>query len=192
LESLYIGTASHQGLNQLNGLSNLQSLHVARWGPLAPADALYPTKLDLSGLKSLKKLNLSGLQLKDDDLAFLEHLTSLEDLFISTDSVTGASLRYLSKLPELHRLYISGLCNCTGQDLENLNFLPKLRDLHLTGNIANEALNSLTGPPTLMTLSIDTGSPIPTYIVTNLAKSHPVLEYIPVNTVPRAPPRPTR
>ena len=155
------------------------------WGKIISNDSDAQIPIELSGLKSLKYLNLSGLKLQDSDLAFMENLTSIEDVFISTDSLTGASLRFFSKLPELHRLSISGFSSCSGEDLEHLNYMPKLRDLHLTGNIANEALASLTGPPSLMSLSIDTDEPIPTYIVTNLAKSHPILEYIPINAHPR-------
>ena len=49
--------------------------------------------------------------------AFLKHLPLLEILCFDTNSLNGAFLRHLRELPELNRLYVSGLSGCTGEDL---------------------------------------------------------------------------
>jgi hypothetical protein len=41
------------------------------------------------------------------------------------------------------------------------------------------------GPPRLNSLTIETGSPIRKETVTDLTKSHPGIEYIHINTLPR-------
>ena len=192
-----VSKISKSGLNQLNGLSNLHYLQVNVWGNAAktgPADELM---LDLSGLKKMKDMNLSGLSLQDSDLAFLEHLPLLESLMIqpiqpiqTNSPLTGAFLRHLRELPELNRLWVSELSGCTGEDLAHLNGLPKLRSLHLSGDITNTALASLTGPLSLESLRVETDEPIRKQTMTDLTKSHPVIEYIHINRMPKVQTRP--
>ncbi|MBA7637325.1 hypothetical protein ES703_44968 [subsurface metagenome] len=185
---------SKSGLNQLNGLSNLHYLKVNAWGNAAKTDPADELTLDLSGLKKMKDMSLSGLSLQDSDLAFLKHLPLLENLSIQPiqpDSpLTGAFLRHLRELPELNRLYVTGLSGCTGEDLAHLNGLPKLRTLTLSGRITDTALASLTGPLSLESLYFDTDEPIRKQTVTNLTKSHPVIEYIHINRMPKVQTRP--
>ncbi len=199
LESLSLSVVggtivSKSGLNQLNGLTNLHYLNVSTWGIAAKTDPADELMLDLSGLKKMKDISLSGLQLQDSDLAFLEHLPLLENLSIQPiqpgSPLTGAFLRHLRELPELNRLYVSGLSGCTGEDLAHLNGLPKLRSLHLTGDITNTALAYLTGPLSLDSLTVETDEPIRKQTVTNLTKSHPVIEYIHIHELPKVQTRP--
>ena len=188
---------SKSGLNQLNGLPNLSFLQVNEWGNDAKTDPADELMLDLSGLKKMKDMNLSGLSLQDSDLAFLEHLPLLESLMIQptqpiqTDfPLTGAFLRHLRELPELNRLWVSELSGCTGEDLAHLNGLPKLRNLTLAGDITDTALASLTGPLSLESLYFDTDEPIRKQTVADLIKSHPVIEYIHINRMPKVQTRP--
>lgn len=183
---------SKSGLNQLNGLTNLHYLNVSTWGIAAKTDPADELMLDLSGLKKMKDISLSGLQLQDSDLAFLEHLPLLESLMIQLDPLTGTSLRHLRGLPELNRLYVSGLSDCTGEDLAHLNGLPKLRNLTLAGDITDTALASLTGPLSLESLRIETDEPIRKQTVTDLTKSHPVIEFIHISELPKVQTRPVR
>ena len=194
LESLYLScSVNRSGLNQLNGLTNLNSLNVDLWGNAAKADLADEPMLDLSGLKKMKDMSLSGLALQDSDLAFLKHLPLLENLSIQPDSsLTGAFLRHLRELPELNRLYVSGLSDCTGEDLAHLNGLPKLRDLTLRGRITDAALGRLSGLPSIWSLRVDTDEPIRKQTVTDLTKSHPVIEYIHINELPKVQTRPVR
>jgi len=189
-----VSKISKSGLNQLNGLPRLHYLKVNAWGNAAKTDPADELMLDLSGLKKMKNLTLSGLSLQDSDLAFLEHLPLLENLSIQPiqpDSpLTGAFLRHLRELPELDRLHVSGLSGCTGEDLAHLNGLPKLRSLHLSGDITNTALVSLTGPLSLESLRVETDEPIRKQTVTNLTKSHPVIEYIHIHELPKVQTRP--
>ena len=195
LERLNLSSVARSGLNQLNGLSSLQYLQVAAYRSAAipgPADAGEPG-LDLSGLKKMRDMNLSGLPLQDSDLAFLEHLPLLKNLMIQPDSdapLAGASLRHLRELPELNRLRVSGLLDCGGEDLAHLNALPKLRTLHLSGDITDAALASLTGPVCLESLYVDTDEPISKQTVADLTRSHPLIEYVHISELPTVQTRP--
>ncbi|MBL7189683.1 MAG: hypothetical protein ISS70_25415, partial [Phycisphaerae bacterium] len=84
----------------------------------------------------------------------------------------------------------SGLSSCTGEDIAHLNSLPKLRSLTLIGDITNSTLASLTGPLSLESVSVDTDEPIRKETVTNLTRSHPVIEYIHINELQKVPTRP--
>lgn len=194
LERLSLGHASmtRGALNQLNSLSNLQFLGVGTGGRASSGPTGDELTLDLSGLKNLKDLHLGWLPLQDSDLAFLEHLPLLKQVFIDmeTDSLTGVFLRHLEKLPELNYLYISGLSGCTGEDLASLNGLPKLRSLHLTGDITNAALTSLTGPASIESINIYTNQPIQKQALADLTNSHPVIEYVRIEGLPKASTRP--
>jgi hypothetical protein len=194
LESLHLSCpVTRSGLNQLNGLSNLRKLNVTVWGNTAKTDPADELTLDLSGLKNMKDINLGGLSLQDSDLAFLKHLPLLKKLYIQPDSpLTGAFLRHLRELPELNRLYVSELSGCTGEDLAHLNGLPKLRDLTLRGEITDAILNRLSGLPSIWSLRIETDEPISKQTVTDLTKSHPVIEYIHINELPKVKTRPVR
>jgi hypothetical protein len=148
--------------------------------------------LDLSGLTKMKDMDLA-LSLQGSDLAFLEHLPLLENLSIQPEPgfpLTGAFLRHLRELPELNRLYVTELSGCTGEDLAHLNGLPKLRTLTLSGRITDTALTALTGPLSLESLYFDTDEPIRKQTVADLAKSHPVMEYIHINRMPKVQTRP--
>jgi len=169
------------GLSQLSGLSNLRKLDVSvrprrNAAETDPADELI---LDLSGLRKMKDMRLSGLPLQDSDLAFLKHLPLIEYVMIHSDSaLTGAFLRHLRELPELISLSVSGLSGCTGEDLAHLNGLPKLRGLTVTGDINNGVLASLTGPPSLESIRVETNNPIRRKTVSDLKKRHPMIEFI--------------
>lgn len=192
LEHLDLRTVPRSGLNHLNGLSNLQYLKVTdprqELGQTAPVDEL---TLDLSGLTQMRELDLSGVPLHDDDLAFLEHLPLLETVMIQANSsLTGACLQHLRELARLDLLWIRGLSNCTGGDLTCLSHLASLRQLRIAGNIADSALASMAGPPHLNSLQVETDNPIRPETVAAMTKSHPGIEYIHINTLPRAPAKP--
>jgi len=194
LEELHLScSVTRSSLNQLNGLSNLQYLKVSARPRrnAAKTNSADELTLDLSGLKQMKNMNLSGLPLHDDDLEFLKHLPLLDDLMIQPVSrLTGASLSHLREMPALNRLWISGLSDCTGEDLAHLNDLAKLRRLTLSGDVNDKALASLTGPLCLESLNVDTDEPIRKQTVTDLTERYPVIEYIRINELPKFPTRP--
>ena len=191
LERLYLGSpVTRNGLNQLNGLSNLHDLSVTVMKNPAKTYPVDELMLDLSRLQKMKTLYLGGLPLHDSDLAFLKHMPLLENLQIHPDVLTGAFFRHISELLELNLLRVSGLSDCTGEDLAHLNGLLKLRSLHLTGDITSTALASLTGPLCLESFRVETDEPIPKQTVADLTKSHPVIEFIHVHELPRVQTRP--
>jgi len=194
LESLHLSClVTRGGLNQLNGLSNLQRLSVSSYRRPGVPEMTDELTLDLSGLKKMKDMALGGLPLEDDDLAFVEHLGLLENLNLSFDPnspVSGAFFRYLRELPELTRLTAHGLSACTGEDLAHLNGLPKLRTMYLSGVITDTALASLTGPASLESIYLDTDESISKQTVDDFAKSHPLLEYVHIRELPKFQTRP--
>ena len=184
---------TRNALNQLNGLVNLQHLQVNAGlrGNIAATDTTDELMLDLSGMTKMKDMDLTGLSLDDDDLAFLEHMPLLENLMIQPNStLSGESLLYLTELPELNLLFISRLSDCTDGDLAHLNNLPKLRNLTITGDINDAALSSLEGLSSLWSLRIDTDEPISKQTLTNLKQNNPVIEYLHINELPKVPTRP--
>lgn len=192
LERLQLNTATRSGLNHLNGLSNLQYLDVLPpWGDARKTVSADELMLDLSGLTKMKEFRLSGLPLHDDDLAFLGHLPLLETLMIQpSSSLTGASLHHLGQLPQLDCLWLLGLSNCTGDDLRHLSDLSKLRDLRIAGNITDMTLAALAGSPCLNSLMVETDNAIRRETVIGLTKSHPGIEYIHIQGIPKVQTRP--
>jgi hypothetical protein len=183
---------TRSGLNQLNGLSNLESLSVRTLGNSVGTIHSDELMLDLSGLKKMKNLDLSGLSLQDGDLAFLEHLSSLDNLSIhSSFPLSGEFLRYLRELPELNRLCIGKLSDHTGKDLAHFNGLSKLRILDINGDITDKALKSLKGLSSLESLYVNTDEPISRQTVTDLKQSHPVIEFIHINELSQVQNRPS-
>jgi Leucine-rich repeat (LRR) protein len=198
LETLHLSCSlNRSALNKLNGLSNLRQLDVSvrPRRNATETNATDELMLDLSGLKNMKELRLSGLSLQDSDLAFLEHMPLLENLTTGSDSaspLTGACLRYLRELRELNTLYITSLSSCTGADLAHLNGLPKLKNLDLHGDITNTALAFLTDQPRLHSLNIHTDNPIQIQTITGLKERHPTVEYIRVEEPWKPPTRPSQ
>jgi hypothetical protein len=186
LEDLTLMTdVTRTGLNQLNGLSKLYHLQVNcvnMPGEVIPSEE---TTLDLSGLRSMKDMNLTGVPLDDEDYAFLGHLSSLKVLMIQPPSpLEGKSLRHLRNLPELSRLWLSNLANCSGGNLALLDGLPKLKDLSVYGDLPDATLKALAGPAGLRSLDVRTNAPIRKETVTDLAARLPQLEYVHISESP--------
>ncbi len=93
-------------------------------------------------------------------------------------------------MPQLYRLWVFGLSNCTGKDLTYLSHLPKLGELRIAGDITDAALGSLTGPPCLNSLIVETDNAIRQETVNELTKSHLGIESIHINTLPQKQTRP--
>jgi hypothetical protein len=186
LENLTLMTkVTRNGLNQLNGLSKLRQLQASGHYEISAVAQLDETTLDLSGLKSLADLQLGGLSLNDEDLAFLKRLSSLERLMIQpTSPLMGEFLRHLGDLPELNCLLLYNVSDCSGEDLACLGRLPKLRLLRADGDITDPALASLQGLPCLGSLEISTNAPLRRETVNELAARLPQLESVHVRELP--------
>jgi hypothetical protein len=121
-----IGYLSPEGMKALTTFRNLRSLHVA----LKDRHQGYygPTGLShLAGLHSLEKLAIeNGDSLSDVDLAKLETLDRLKDLFISGPAVSDRGLAALGKLKQLERLQVNA---ATRSGLNHLNSLSNLQYL---------------------------------------------------------------
>ncbi len=186
LEDLTLMTdVTRTGLNQLNGLSRLYHLQVNSVN--MPGEVIPPeeTTLDLSGLRSMKDMNLTGVPMDDEDYAFLGRLSSLKVLMIQPPSpLEGKSLRHLRNLPELSRLWLCNLANCSAGNLAPLDGLPKLKDLSVYGDLPDATLKALVGPAGLRSLDVRTNAPIRKETVTDLAARLPQLEYVHISEAP--------
>jgi hypothetical protein len=186
LENLTLMTkVTRNGLNRLNGLLKLRQLQASGHYETSAVASVDETTLDLSGLKRLTDLNLGGLSLDDEDLAFLKRLSSLERLMIQPPSpLEGRSLRHLENLPELARLSLCNLSNCSGANLASLSGLPKLKNLSIFGDLPDATLKALAGPASLRSLDVRTNAPIRRETVADLGARLPHLEDVHISELP--------
>lgn len=68
---------------------------------------------DLSALSvltpdDLQELGLAGIQIADDQLRHIAHLTDLRELDLSQTNILGTGLKYLAKIDSLKKLWLSG------------------------------------------------------------------------------------
>ena len=107
---------------------------------------------------SLRKLDLSGCDLKyQDSWRYLKHLSGLEELNLSNNPLRSSIVHALIQMPlgyTLKKLYLFG-CDLTGQHLEGLKYLCRLKDLNISNNpIHSVKLYSSKSMPDLRTLDI--------------------------------------
>ena len=183
LENLHLNCpVTCSGLNQLSGLTNLQTLDVEEHpAAISPSDR---GKLDLSTLTKLNTLTLSGLSLHDADLESLAGLHHLEWLSLG-GTFTQEGFRHLSNLHELKRLSISGIFCTAGEHLGNLRGLTKLGNLVLRGRITDDALGNLSGLSSIWSLRVETDEPIRPETVARLKQAMPTITYIHIDNPPQ-------
>ncbi len=97
-------------------------------GDKVPTEALR----QLARIPSIQELNLSGVQLSDQDLASLAALKNLTELHLENTSITDAGLPHLAKLENLTYLNLFGTAVTDG-GLKNLAVLKHLQSLYLAG-----------------------------------------------------------
>ncbi len=185
LEHLTVSTdnaMTKRGLNELSGLTNLQTLHVSVHPDERPA--IDEIRLNLGGLKSLTTLHLDNIALEDGDLACLSGLHHLEVVMFQGAVLPETALRNLKDLPALKRLDI-GHINCSdGSGLASLGGLTGLRDLTLRGRITDRALGALASVTAPRSITAWTNEPIRPATIDRLKRTLPALEYIHLEPLP--------
>ena len=83
------------------------------------------------------ELNLTGMPVKDEDLAALKQFKNLRKLILNFTDVTGKTLEQLKSVPELKVLSLSGT-SVEFADLRKLQDFPKLRSVYLWSTPAAE------------------------------------------------------
>ncbi|MBL9178036.1 MAG: protein kinase [Verrucomicrobiaceae bacterium] len=83
----------------------------------------------LAGLSKLRYLQLSGFDLKDDDLAFIRTLPGLTELLLYRLNLSDAFIPHLTGLRGLSRLDINECPSFTGSTLDQLAALPQLSSI---------------------------------------------------------------
>ena len=161
------------------------------WDVAAPIDE---TPLALSSLKNLKTFSVSGVLLEDTDLASVAGMRHLEWLTLQNCTFSEAGLRHLQDLSALKILTIGSLDCPTGAGLAWLSGLESLGDLKLQGRITDQAVECLTGLPSVWSLWIVTDEVIQPETVARLKERLPALGHLHVVEPPRFdnPPVPIR
>ena len=119
------------------GMTNLKSLTVHG---AASNDFSF-----LTTLKSLEKLEISGVSLSSDDLTVIGSTTALTDL-----TLTDCSLSSIASLAGLHNLVTLDLSGNSIRDLSALSNMQQLEQLHMSYN----AINSIGIVSTLPSLQV--------------------------------------
>jgi hypothetical protein len=164
-----------RGLNQLNALTNLQTLDMVTARDMPQTIDEIP--LNLSALVNLRTLRLRQFCLSDNDLACLAGLHHLEVLDLD-GAFTETALSYLKDLPEVRIMHISRVTCTDGQGLVALGSMPNLADLTLYGRITDAALQRLSGFPSLWSLTVYTDEPIRPETVAYLKQALPALQHL--------------
>lgn len=172
-----------RGLNQLQGLTKLETLGVKVFSMTGPQ--IDETPLQLSSLKNLKTFSASGVLLVDADLASLAGMRHLEWLTLQNCTFSEAGLHHLQDLTALKILTIGDLDCPTGVGLACLAELESLRDLRLQGPITDAALGHLGDLPAVWSLWIVTDELIRPETVARLRKRLPAIQHIHVVEPPR-------
>jgi Leucine-rich repeat (LRR) protein len=145
------------GLSHLNGFSNLIWLRI---GDVDQDD----TGMNISGLTKLEDFTIEpakGSGIRDEDLACLARLTSLENLqFVWPDrnTVGDQGLAYLAGLTNLDRLVIGS--KVTDRGLIHLRNMKKLDLLCVFGDFTDEGLRHLEELRSLEHLTIRSDRPL--------------------------------
>jgi endonuclease YncB( thermonuclease family) len=115
------------GLAHLQKLSDLEEVNL-NWTKVTAAGVLRLVK----DRTSLRRLELSGVDLRDDDLAALKGLKELKKLNLRSTLITDNGVAHLQSLPKLEFLNIStSRGRITDAALEALKPLTELEDLDL-------------------------------------------------------------
>ena len=177
LESLvFFSSATKTGLNQLNNLTNLQSLDLnVSNSTLKPGDEL---SLNLNKLTNLTSLKLGCSSLKDDDLTFLSQLPRLQVLGMSSRSLPGSTLERLGNMSELKYLHLMEISRATKEDMAHLAGLTELRNVTFMGKLSDAALKHLPCLPSVWSLSIYSEERIDPETRDLLQERMPALKYI--------------
>ena len=181
---LRLARVSKRGLNELKGLTNLQTLRlVALPEEEATVDEI---PLSISSLRNLKTLTMQGVALRDADLASLAGMSDLEWLVLD-GPLTENGLGFLKGLDSLKYLRIDGISCPSGESLAHLADFPRLGDLHLHGLITDAALGKIVGSPSLWSLTAGTDEPIRRETIDRLKQTLPSIEYIHIDRLPKFP-----
>lgn len=175
--NLSVGTVSKAGLNRLQSLTKLRRLGVrshSREGLQTDE-----TPLTLSALTHLKTLELTGLDLRDADLASLATMRDAEWVVLGGgDTLSEAGLRYLQNLESVKLLTIRGLDCPTGAGFSGLAGLQNLGNLRIEGRIPDQALRQLPGLPSVWSLTIVTDEVIRAETADRVGRRFPALQHI--------------
>jgi internalin A len=127
LEAIKSVALSTESVQALASFKKLKSLEI---GMMMPPRGTSVPREDLSGLaclRALEELRLGGGRWAEEDLVFLESLTNLKRLFISSRDISDQSMPLFASLKRLEYLSIRGALSKRG--LNQLRGLTKLQTL---------------------------------------------------------------
>ncbi|CAI5462113.1 unnamed protein product [Closterium sp. Yama58-4] len=153
--------ATGLSLANLNGLSDDILAHVSTMTHLKGIDLQYKpgffrwaafsgmtaeSMKHLYRLPRLEKLDLRGRDISDSALEGIGSLTNLKSLYLDRTKVSDAGLRYLTRLPSLIILSLTGCMSVTDAGMVHVGRLTGLQSLWLDGTaVMEDGLQQLTG-----------------------------------------------
>lgn len=155
LQQLDLRDVSLDG-ESLKGLARLKSLSLARTGFDDDAAVGHECLVAIGETCSLEHLDMHGMKIRGDSLAFLSQLGELKSLALSFVSTDGPSLlKHLPPLPRLEMLDL-GYCDVSDEDLAYLPTLPRLKALDLSRTLVTaQGLSRLASLKSLEELALD-------------------------------------
>jgi internalin A len=133
LEELIIlhSAATDAGAEDLGRLTHLRALDLRLNGAITPRSLRHIG--EMRELRELKlAMKLSPIPLRDEDMAFLQRLTKLQNLMLPSTSLTDAWLVYIEDLKDLKILQLYDMA-ITNDGLRHLGGLSNLTILSLHG-----------------------------------------------------------
>ncbi len=137
-----------EGLQDIGKLTSLEVL-------ILPDCDLRHGLGNLSGLKHLRSLNLTGCKLTEADVVAIGKFDSLTDLDLSFIEVVGTRMDFLHSLSHLERLNLRSTGN-SDEGLAVLTGAKELRELDISGNsdVTNASIAVFQTLPALKRLSV--------------------------------------
>jgi len=135
----------------LKGLTNIRKLKLGGCSQLT-ANGISC----IESFLSLEELNLDGCNIQDGWLLSFAHITTLRQLLLFGNRLTGEGFQHLSYLTNLRTLYLDGSYNLTDPDFDCLAALTNLMELNLDScKVSNASLKSLEYLEKLNLLSLN-------------------------------------
>lgn len=137
------GGFKNDDLRLFSDLEHIETLRILG-GEIQMSGGTVPPKVTdeglahLSGLTSLKKLNLSNTGVTDDGMPHLGQLTNLEQLVLTGTGISDAGLEHLANLRRLRYLDLSST-RVTDAGLPGLEVLPNLHTLDIHSTAVTDA-----------------------------------------------------
>ena len=145
-----VGNFTDAGLSHLRGVTSLKNLYLAKSPSITDAGLAH-----LSHIPTLEMVNLSGNRnITDKGIAYLKKLPALKNLSVNRCKLTDEAVSHLSHVKTLESLNLPSH-DISDRGLADIATFPKLRELHVGGDISDAGIAHLAKLTNLEELEID-------------------------------------